>query len=121
MGLAVGIFWIIAGLVYVVYKFCIEKLGQTPTSAATSIGRCIGILIVVGVVLSVISKSDIATLALQLCLAIGGCVLLVNIFKWEMEAHKDSVKEEQLPSEVTKDNVAEQARRVCQYSDGSKN
>ena len=117
MGLAVGIFWIIAGLVYVVYKFCVEKLGQTPTSAAASIGKCIGILIVVGVVLSAISKSDAATLALQLCLAIGGCILLVNIFKWETEAHKSSIKEEQLPSEVTKENVEAQARRVHQCND----
>lgn len=117
MGLVAGIFWIIVGLVYVTYKFFTEKLGQTPANAAVSIGKCVVVLIVAGVVLGAISKSDVATLALQLCLAIGGCILLVNIFKWETEAHKSSIKEERLPSEVTKENVEIQARRVHQYND----
>lgn len=121
MSLAVGLAWIIIGIVYVVYKFFVEELKLSSFDACLKLFLVIVGIIVIGVLLMTISEFNAGTIILQSIVGIGGCVFLVNVFKWEMEAHKDSVKEEQLPSEVTKDNVAEQARRVCRYSDGSKN
>lgn len=121
MGLAVGLAWIIIGIVYIIYKFCTEKLGQTSGNAILTILKGVFILMLVGAVLGVIVKSDIAILILQSCIMLIWCVLVAGYFVGSREERKASLKEEQLPSEVTKENIGAQANRVRQYKDGTTN
>lgn len=118
MGLAVGLAWIIIGIVYVAYKFFNEELRMSSLNAWITICIIIIGLFITGSVLKVVTATDIGLIIIQSIVGIGACVFLVNVVKWETESYKDSLKEEQLPSEVTKENVRDQAQRVRHYRDG---
>lgn len=121
MGLAVGLAWIIIGVVYVAYKFLTEELHHSSFEACVRLCLLIVGIVVIGSILMTISESDVGLFLIQSIVGIAACIFLFSVVKWETESYRDSIKEEQLPSEITKENVRDQARRVQQYRDGKPN